>query len=320
MSPRQLATLLTLSTVLGYLGAPAAAQEDADRVAVIRVLQDRLAQYSDLACARPLAEAQGLVDAWERSAEKAGQRRDRAYDAMMSAPLGYGLVDLYGGQMRRAERDQSRAERQADNFSQQVPGAAAQAGACLEGMRLRRAEIQAILADPGKLNQTVEQYRTFQREASATARSIFEETKSFADTLLASPGPAQLLIARAADLQARQRATLNRFRGVPVKPEDRLLVEQVGKTWVHIDEALQAIRREEAAATELAGLQVQHDQARRRLAVQTTILERANFDQLTRALQGAQLAAKDTRKAGELRRGALRVAISDMTQTAEASK
>ncbi len=131
---RWLATLLALSTVLGHFAAPAArAQEDADRVVVVRALQARLAQYSDLACARPLLETQDLVEAWQGSADKAGQRRDNAYDAMMSAPLGHGLVDLYGGQMRRAEREQSKADQQAANFAQQLPDAWAQAGACLEG-------------------------------------------------------------------------------------------------------------------------------------------------------------------------------------------
>ena len=153
-------------------------------------------------------------------------------------------------------------------------------------MRARRAEIQAVLADPGKLNQTVEQYRSFQREAHATARSIFEETKSFADTLLVSTGPTQPLVARAADLQAGQRAMLNRLRGVfAVKPEDGLLLDHIGKTWVHINEALQAIQREEAAATELASFQAQHERARKQLAVQNTMLDRANFDELTRTLQ-----------------------------------
>ena len=189
-----------------------------------------------------------------------------------------------------------------------------------KGMRARRAEIQAILADPGKLNQTVEQYRSFQREAHATARSIFEETKSFADTLLVSTGPTQPLVARAADLQVAQRAMLKRLRGAAVKPEDGLLLDHIGKTWVHINEALQAIQREEAAATELASLQAQHKQARKQLAVQNTMLDRANFDELTRTLRAAELTSNAAKKVGELRREALRAVINDLTQMAEASK
>lgn len=276
-----------------------------------------------------------LLKTYDNGCASAGEAaRDRLVDAqgnieekMQSRPKGA----LSSRERRDLARIDAEAGTQAILLSE-----------CYKKVNARRSEIAAILANPERLQAfgvafldrqqreaaareaaqatALARQAFVEREVQTTVRSIFEETKSFADTLLTSPGPARPLAAQAADLQAKQRAMLNRLRGVGVKAEDRLLLEHVGKTWVHINEALQAIQREEAATTELASLQAQHEQARKRLAVQSTMVDRANFDQLTRALQAAEFASKDTRKVGEVRRGALRVAISDMTQTAEASK
>jgi hypothetical protein len=213
---------------------------------------------------------------------------------------------------------------------------------CYKKVNARRNEIAVILSNPERLQafgtalleqqkrevatreaaQAAAQARQayVEQELRATIRSLVNETKRLADTVLASAEPAQALIARAAEVQGRQRATATRLRGVALKPADRQLLEQVGKTWVHLNEALQATRREEAAASDLASLQTQHAQARRRLAAQNTMLDRANFDQLTQTLQSAESASKDAKNTGELRRGALRAAINDMTQVAEASQ
>jgi hypothetical protein len=149
---------------------------------------------------------------------------------------------------------------------------------------------------------------------------MYEDTRRLAEDLLAGSEPTPPLLSRAADLQARQRSALDKFKGVPVRPEDNRLLESVGKTWVRVKEVLQATEREKAAESELARQQARHEQVRNQLTAQSSLLDRANFEELTRALEGTRVSYQEIKSQAGLNRAALRAAIGDMAQVADASE
>ena len=153
-------SLLGCSLLVCGVVLPVYAQNSDDRAFVVSKLEARLASLSPGACDRRFAEATGKTLGWLNEADKAGARRELAYEQMMAAPLGHGLVDYYSNKVNGAAREEKRATQQAESAAREISAARDQTIHCLARISQLRAELQGILADPVKLDQAVEQFRS----------------------------------------------------------------------------------------------------------------------------------------------------------------
>jgi hypothetical protein len=309
---RPLTSLVWCSVLFGGAVLPVYAQNSDDRAFVVGSLQARLESLVPEACDRSFAGATGRALGWANDADKAGERKEKAYEQMMAAPLGYGLVDHYAAKMNRAERDQKKASEQAKNSVAEVPAARAQTIHCLARIPQLRTELEAILADPVRLDWAVEQFRRTRQEVRTALGAFANEAQGVASGLIDG---------------SRQGERVERLQQQWGRLQPWLAPEYVPATQTTslnsllgaVVEAETVMRFVQSAEDRVATLTTNLAAEQRRLPLKASLMERAWVDQQAHNLGSARQELAMGKRTLEGSRESLAHALADTARLSESS-
>lgn len=309
---RPLTSLVASSALFCAAVVPVHAQDFDDRAFVVNSLKAKLASLVPGGCDRSLVDATGKTLGWANEADRAGQRKDIAYAEMMAAPLGYGLVDHYAAQMDQAMQDQRNAVAQAKTALKDVSAARAQTIACIAAIPHLRADVQAILDDPIKLDQAVDQFRLTRQAMRTAVTSLANEAQGVGSGLLDGSPQGE----RVDRLQQKWAYLQPRLAPEYVPPSQTALLQSLVGAVV---EAERAVRFVQSSEGQMAALSADLAAQQRRLGANPSLMDRGWVEQQAHNLNNARRDLAIARRTLDGSRKSLAQVLAETAKFSESS-